>query len=77
MKDGSCVFVTENLDIALQRLRHRLDPRWLWADAACVEQTNLKEKAAQIPLMDKIEARRKCLPGSDLEVATRRLVFSY
>jgi hypothetical protein len=53
-EDETCVFVTENLDVALRRLRHRLDVRWLWADAVCMDQTNTKEKAFQIPLMDKI-----------------------
>jgi hypothetical protein len=49
--DGSRLFITENLDRALRRLRHRLDPRWLWADAMCIDQGNNAEKAVQIPLM--------------------------
>jgi hypothetical protein len=51
MTDGSQILVTQNLDQALRRLRHRLDPRWLWADAMCIDQANNQEKAIQIPLM--------------------------
>ncbi|KAH6612384.1 heterokaryon incompatibility protein-domain-containing protein [Boeremia exigua] len=53
-QDGSHVLVTPNLDFALRRLRYRLDKRWLWADAACIDQVNPREKALQIPLMDRI-----------------------
>lgn len=51
VEDGSQLPVTQNLDRALRRLRHRLDPRWLWADAICIDQRNDGEKAIQIPLM--------------------------
>lgn len=51
MTDGSQLLITESLDRALRRLRHRLDPRWLWADAMCIDQSNNTEKAVQIPLM--------------------------
>jgi hypothetical protein len=46
--------VTENLDHALRRLRRRLGPRWLWADAMCIDQKNDREKEVQIPLMVEI-----------------------
>lgn len=52
--DGFCVWVTGNLDLALRRLRHRLDPRRLWADAAYIDQSNLAEKAIQIPQMNRV-----------------------
>lgn len=52
--DGSRIYVTENLNDALRRLRHRLDPKWLWADAICIDQKNDREKEVQIPLMVKI-----------------------
>jgi hypothetical protein len=52
--DGSRIFVTENLDHALRRLRRRLGPRWLWADAMCIDQKNDREKEVQIPLMVEI-----------------------
>lgn len=49
--DGSRLLITENLGRALRRLRHRLDPQWLWADAICIDQNNNTEKSVQIPLM--------------------------
>jgi hypothetical protein len=52
--DNSHLVVTENLHHALRRLRNRLDPRWLWADAMCIDQKNNHEKAVQIPLMVQI-----------------------
>jgi hypothetical protein len=48
---GSRICVTENLDKALRRRRHRLDRRCLWADAMCIDQRNDREKEIQIPLM--------------------------
>jgi hypothetical protein len=52
--DGSHLLITENLNHVLWRLRNRLDPRWLWADAICIDQKNDHEKAVQIPLMVQI-----------------------
>lgn len=52
--DGTCVFVTENLDSALRALRYVHRPRTLWADAVCIDQANDAEKAVQIPLMAQI-----------------------
>ncbi|CAI6338856.1 unnamed protein product [Periconia digitata] len=49
--DGSHILVTKNLDIALRRLRHKIDTRLMWADAVCINQKDDKEKAVQIPLM--------------------------
>jgi hypothetical protein len=49
--DDSQINVTHNLDGALRRLRHKVDQRWLWADAMCISQRNDQEKAVQIPLM--------------------------
>ncbi|KAF2003415.1 HET-domain-containing protein, partial [Amniculicola lignicola CBS 123094] len=49
--DGSQVCVTENLDRFLRRLRLKIDKKWLWADAACINQADGAEKAVQIPLM--------------------------
>lgn len=50
--NGSRIWVTKNLDLALRRLRKRLDNRRLWADAVCIDQLNLEEKAMRIPLMN-------------------------
>jgi hypothetical protein len=49
--DGSQILVTKSLDHALRRLRLRHDPRWLWADAMCINQRDNQEKAIQIPIM--------------------------
>jgi hypothetical protein len=76
--DGSCVWVTENLDLALRRLRHRLDARRIWADAACINQLNLDEKVMQIPLMNRIyRVRRESLPTWALVAGTTREVCRY
>lgn len=53
-EDGSSIHITKNLDLALRRLRHKLDARWLWADAACINQADLDEKAIQVPLMGRV-----------------------
>jgi hypothetical protein len=68
--DGTQVYVTENLDRALRRLRHTDRDRLLWADAASINQHDNKEKAVQIPLMVQIfrDARRVMAwldPGGD------------
>jgi hypothetical protein len=54
--DGTrvCIMVTRNLDKALRRLRHPTIRRTLWADAVCINQRNVVEKAKQIPLMTEI-----------------------
>jgi len=52
--DGTRVMVTENLDRALRRLRYTDRDRVLWADAACINQADDREKERQIPLMVEI-----------------------
>lgn len=54
VNDGTCVQVTANLDRALRHLRFPVTNRWLWADAACINQNDDAEKAMQIPLMTQI-----------------------
>lgn len=55
---NSCVFpVTENLYLALSRLRNRQLERILWVDAICINQDDLNEKTKQIPLMRTIYAQ--------------------
>lgn len=58
--DGTRVLVTKNLDLALRRFRKERKPRWLWADAVCIDQSNLQEKGEQVRLMGQIfrSARR-------------------
>ncbi|OJI81988.1 hypothetical protein ASPTUDRAFT_151353 [Aspergillus tubingensis CBS 134.48] len=58
IKLNNCAFpVTENLYLALSRLRNRQLERTLWVDAICIDQSNRDEKAKQIPLMRTIYAQ--------------------
>ncbi|KAK2752653.1 HET domain-containing protein [Colletotrichum kahawae] len=61
--DISYVRITSNVDALLRRFRARNKPRHLWIDAVCLDQTNGKEKAQQIPLMGRIygEAKDVCI----------------
>lgn len=55
---NNCAFpVTENLYLALSRLRNRQLERILWVDAICINQSNRDEKTKQIPLMREIYAQ--------------------
>ena len=49
--------VTENLYLALEQLRPKRLPRYLWIDAVCIDQLNDFEKSAQVQLMGDIFAR--------------------
>jgi hypothetical protein len=46
--------VTTNLEAALRVLRATLSRPVLWADAICIDQSDLDEKASQVPLMAEI-----------------------
>ncbi|KAF2731738.1 hypothetical protein EJ04DRAFT_442505, partial [Polyplosphaeria fusca] len=46
--------ITKNLDQALRKFRLKVDKRWLWVDAVCINQQHYHEKSAQIPLMGDI-----------------------
>ncbi|KAI0458631.1 HET-domain-containing protein [Xylaria acuta] len=48
---GSIVDVGQNCLFALRSLRRADEPRRLWIDALCINQTDLKEKAEQIPII--------------------------
>lgn len=48
---GSVICVTENLYTALQYLRHEEEPRRLWIDAVCIDQSDLGERSIQVQLM--------------------------
>lgn len=48
------VSVTKNLHAALQRLRYLDRPRTLWVDALSINQTDGKEKTAQVSIMNEI-----------------------
>lgn len=52
---GSCeLAITESADSALRGLRHATEPRRLWIDAICINQTDNEEKAVQVRKMNKV-----------------------
>jgi len=54
--------VTENLEVALRRLRHVDRVRILWIDAVCIDQRNPREQEHQIGLMkDIFEGCASCI----------------
>jgi hypothetical protein len=57
MCDGCILPVTPNLKDGLRRMRYTNHSRFLWADAACIDQTNNQERGQQVSNMRKIYAR--------------------
>jgi hypothetical protein len=55
--DHGALEVTVSLDTALRRLRQLDRPRIMWADAICIDQTNIEERNAQVARMRDIYAR--------------------
>lgn len=51
---GRVINITQNLHAALQQFRLPNAERVLWADAICINQTDLGEKNTQVPLMKDI-----------------------
>ncbi|KAH8598404.1 heterokaryon incompatibility protein-domain-containing protein [Bisporella sp. PMI_857] len=43
--------VTQNLWLALRRLRYKDKPRLLWIDALCIDQENIQERNQQVSIM--------------------------
>lgn len=76
--NGLQITITEQLDLALRRVRDGTDERVLWADALCINQRNLAERNNQVQLMGQIfsSARRVLVflgptkPGLDKALAT-------
>jgi len=72
--NGTKTTVRENLYNALYNTRLQ-QPRTLWADAICIDQSNLDERRYQVGLMDYIFTRAICvlvwlgLPPVDCEVS--------
>ncbi|KAJ8112467.1 hypothetical protein OPT61_g5173 [Boeremia exigua] len=54
--DGRKLKITKNLHDALQKLRHPIAVRKLWADSICIHQQNTEEKAHQVANMGRIYA---------------------
>jgi len=48
------IFLTSSLHAALKRLRSATESTFLWADAICIDQANMYEKATQIRLLPTI-----------------------
>ncbi|KAK7182227.1 hypothetical protein PSPO01_11700 [Paraphaeosphaeria sporulosa] len=48
------ISIGQNLDVALRHLRYETEPRRLWIDALCIDQTNLNERSSQVSIMDKV-----------------------
>ncbi|KAK3989028.1 heterokaryon incompatibility protein-domain-containing protein [Cladorrhinum sp. PSN332] len=46
--------ISHNCALALRRLRHPTQPRKLWIDAVCINQSDLSERAQQVSLMARI-----------------------
>lgn len=52
--DGSQLYITDTLKVALQRLRLPNSPRVLWIDQICIDQSAIDEKSHQVKLMASI-----------------------
>ena len=52
--DGALVIITATLDAALRDLRDASRVLRVWADALCIDQSNLEERASQVGLMAQI-----------------------
>jgi hypothetical protein len=57
--NGIKIIVTANLGAALQRVQHSHRTRTLWADAICIDQTNIHERGHHVGFMGKIYERAK------------------
>ncbi|KAE8389578.1 heterokaryon incompatibility protein-domain-containing protein [Aspergillus alliaceus] len=51
---GYSLNVTANLYLALRQVRRTSEPRRIWADALCINQLDLQEKALQVNMMGEI-----------------------
>ncbi|KAI1350381.1 heterokaryon incompatibility protein-domain-containing protein [Xylaria sp. FL0043] len=59
--NGHKVNITENLWLAMRRLRDQLTPRVIWIDAICINQKDDDEKSQQVAMMGEIYKRcKKC-----------------
>jgi hypothetical protein len=57
--DGQSYHVTENLHVALQKMRRKTEPRLMWVDAICIDQGDSAEKSQQVEMMGSIFANSK------------------
>jgi heterokaryon incompatibility protein (HET) len=59
--NGKILKVTSNLYAALRTVRHRLRQRVMWADAICINQSDLHERKLQVRIMRRIYERALCV----------------
>ncbi|OCK82928.1 HET-domain-containing protein [Lepidopterella palustris CBS 459.81] len=59
--DGAEIQVTESLHVALQHLQKEHEPRTLWVDALCINQSDTDEKRDQVLQMKSIYEKAKCV----------------
>jgi hypothetical protein len=52
--DGDNIMITENLDLALRKIRDSGNERILWVDAVCIDQHNLAERTFQVKTMNSV-----------------------
>ncbi|EPE34688.1 hypothetical protein GLAREA_10382 [Glarea lozoyensis ATCC 20868] len=52
--DGNKIEITENLDLALRKVRDLTSERVLWVDAVCINQKDLAERTFQVKTMHSI-----------------------
>ncbi|KAH6639073.1 heterokaryon incompatibility protein-domain-containing protein [Boeremia exigua] len=57
--NGRTIRITENLFLALRRIRDRTEIRHLWADSVCIDQENDIEKGHQVSIMSQIYSRAR------------------
>jgi hypothetical protein len=55
--EGGNIPITANLLAALGKLRLRSESRYLWMDAICINQENLRERSEQVKLMKEIYSK--------------------
>lgn len=76
VSSGTEIHVTKNLEQALQGIRYEHVARILWADAICINQSDLKEKGHQVALMGQIyrDAKRVVVWLGCQHVAPDRMI---
>ncbi|KAH8748692.1 heterokaryon incompatibility protein-domain-containing protein [Hyaloscypha sp. PMI_1271] len=70
--------ITPHLGGSLRALRYTNQPRYIWIDAICIDQKNIKERNNQVPLMDQIygNATKVCIwLGESDEKSVKALKF--
>ncbi|KAI1321274.1 heterokaryon incompatibility protein-domain-containing protein [Xylariaceae sp. FL0255] len=74
--NGQPFSVTRNLESALRHLRQKEGHRVIWADAICIDQANLVERACQVNLMREIyQTASRALVWLGEDAADSQLVF--